>query len=212
MKKRKIISVITGDIINSRKVDTRQWLRELKKVLLTEGETPSTWEIFRGDSFQLEVKDPGRSLYMAIKIKATIRRIKGLDVRMAIGIGEKGFKAQKITESNGEAFINSGEKLETLKKEKQSLALKTPWSDFDEEMNLCIKLALVVMDNWPVKNAELVRLLLDDPTLIQSKLASRLKISQAAISGRLKRSLYADILALNTLYSKKIKSKIALVR
>ena len=50
-----------------------------------------------------------------LRIKATLKGIKNLDVRMAIGIGKREFTAFNITESNGEAFIHSGEKLESLK-------------------------------------------------------------------------------------------------
>jgi len=39
-------------------------------------------------------------------------------VRMAIGIGGKSYSGDRITESNGEAFINAGEKFEELEKEK----------------------------------------------------------------------------------------------
>lgn len=43
-------AVITGDIVNSREVNTALWLPKLKDRLL---EVSEHWEIFRGDSFQL---------------------------------------------------------------------------------------------------------------------------------------------------------------
>lgn len=110
-------SIITGGIINSRKLlSSQDWLIPLKKVLSTYGKPPKTWEIYRGDIFQIEIKDAEKSFLAAIKIKASVKSVKGLDVRMAIGIGEKTFNVPRITESNGEAFINSGEMFETLKK------------------------------------------------------------------------------------------------
>src|SRR5688572_22151866 len=129
-KKKTVTSIITGDIINSRDTHPTIWLPTLKKALAAEGKNQKTWEIYRGDSFQLEVKNPADTLLTAIRIKAKIKSIKNIDVRMAIGIGEKEFPAEKITESTGKAFVNSGEKLESLKKEKQNLAIKTRWNDF----------------------------------------------------------------------------------
>src|SRR5687768_13196988 len=100
-----MIAVITGDIINSRQVEDQQiWLAPLKKVLGATGSTPQHWEIFRGDSFQVEVAEPENSFLLALKLKSAIRSIKGLDVRMAVGSGDKTFNAARISESNGPAF------------------------------------------------------------------------------------------------------------
>ena len=209
MAKKTITSVITGDIIKSRALkNSNPWMVPLKKVLASNGTTPKDWEIYRGDSFQVEVRNPEDAVLKALKIKATIKCNKGLDVRMAIGIGTKSFIGTKITESNGEAFINSGEKLESLKKEKQNLAIKSPWNDFDEEMNLLIRLSLIATDNWTRGAAELISILLDNQDIKQNKLAKKLKISQSSVSEKKKRAFYAEIMDLEQFYRKKIKALI----
>ena len=209
MGKINITSVITGDIINSRQVkNSRLWLSPLKKTLSSEGNSPKTWEIYRGDSFQIEIKDPSKALLVALKIKVTIKCTKGLDVRMAIGIGQKDFVGPKVTESNGEAFVNSGEKLETIKKEKQNLAIKTPWPEFDKEMNLCIRLGLIAMDNWTTGAAHLIKILFDNQDITQSKLAIKLKISQSSVSEKMKRAFYSEIMELESFYQEKVKNLI----
>ena len=101
-------AVITGDIINSRKVASSLWIQDLKAILNRYGNEPKDWEIYRGDSFQLVV-DAVVALEIAFVIKATIKQHKALDVRMAIGVGSIDYIADKITESNGTAFVNSGE-------------------------------------------------------------------------------------------------------
>ena len=106
-------SIITGDIINSKGSSPKAWLPELKTILSHYGSNPVQWEIYRGDSFQLEVT-PDKALEACILIKATIKQFKNLDVRLAIGIGNKTFDSEKITESNGTAFVNSGECFEAL--------------------------------------------------------------------------------------------------
>ena len=49
------VAIITGDIIDSRKVKPETWLPALKMALSTYGKEPKHWEIYRGDSFQLEI-------------------------------------------------------------------------------------------------------------------------------------------------------------
>ena len=208
-RKNKMTSVITGDLVNSRKMkNSKKWIKPLKKILSSEGPSPSTWEIYRGDSFQLEVKDPALALLTAIKIKAAIKSIRNLDVRMAIGIGEKEFTTSTISESNGDAFVNSGEKFESLKKEKQQLAVKTRWPEFDKEMNLYIRFALIAMDSWTTGAAELIIFLLANREITQSKLAKKLKISQSSVSERRKRAFYSEIMELEALYQEKVKKLI----
>lgn len=208
-KRSSMTSVITGDIINSRKLKNAVWLKKLKRTLAEEGSSPRTWQIYRGDSFQVEVKDPAMVFLTVLRIKATLKGIKNLDVRMAIGIGKREFTAFNITESNGEAFIHSGEKLESLKKEKQTLAIKSPWPELDKEMNVCFQLALIAMDNWSPSSAELIRILIDKPEIRQKVLARKLKISQSSVSERQKRSNFTAIMDLENLFREKINHLIA---
>ncbi len=200
-----MISVITGDIVNSRKSLPENWLGLLKSELNTHGETPAEWEIYGGDSFQLLVKDPIQALLATIRIKATIRTIKPLDVRLAIGIGEMTFQSSKITECNGSAFVSSGEKYNALKKERQNLAIKSPWPGFDTTLNLCLRLGLIVMDRWPVNAAEVVRLALLNPDASQSELGSMLEKRQNTVSTRLARAHFDEVMEINELYKNSLK-------
>lgn len=198
-------SVITADIIHSRRqADPTVWSDPLKKLLGTLGKTPETWEIYRGDSFQLEIPQPAEALRTAIRIKAVIKCHPGLDVRMAIGIGKPAFRASAIAESNGEAFIYSGEKLEEIKKAKCTLAIRTPWQDFDQEMNLILRLGLIVMDSWSSKAAETVHHILEHPDMDQQHIGHQLGISQSSFSGRRKRAHLDDILDIDAIYRKKV--------
>ena len=198
-------SIITGDIINSRKVtDQKSWIQPLKKIMGDYGKTPKAWEIFRGDSFQLEIEQPEESFMAALKIKAAIRSVKGLDVRMAIGIGEKTYDATRISESNGEAFVNSGEKFEELKKIKQRLALKSPWEDIDKQLNLMITLASIAMNTWSATSAQLITLSLRYHTLSQKELGKKIKRTQSSVSERQTRAHYGEIIELEKYFRQRI--------
>src|SRR5690606_25321178 len=134
-----MVAVIKGDIIASRKLaEPAQWLHPLKKLLSSWGNTPKQWELVWGDFFQLEIPHPEQALHKALSIKALIKKIGAadspkkyspIDVRMAVGIGEKTFSGKRISESNGPAFIHAGEKFDTLKKQKINLAIQSPWPE-----------------------------------------------------------------------------------
>src|SRR5690606_7184430 len=200
-----MISIITGDIIKSRtKTQTDEWLTVLKQALETIAENPKHWELYRGDSFQLEINTIEDSFKTAMYIKACIKTIKGLDVRLAIGIGNKSFEGQSILESNGEAFQFSGETLETLKKEKCHLKIKTSNTKLDEELNLYFKLALISMDAWTTNSAEIVKLSIEKPDALQQDLGKIIGINQNAVSSRQKRAHLDTLLELDAIFRKKI--------
>ena len=200
-------SIITGDIINSSNYqDSKRWLEALKEVLKSMGREPRTWQIYRGDSFQVEIKEIVQSLQKAIKIKAAIKCIKGLDVRLAIGIGEKSYDAPKITEANGEAFVNSGQLFEKLIK--QNIAIKSPWPEVDHEINLLLSLALLTMDHWTPNSAEIVKAALDLPDATQKELGQKMNITQGRVSERLSRAGYEEIMKMNERYIELIQNKI----
>ncbi|WP_366140793.1 transcriptional regulator [uncultured Algibacter sp.] len=200
-----ITSVITGDIIKSRtQINAEVWINILKRTLSNLSSDEIYWEIYRGDSFQIEIRDWYQSFQAAVYIKACIKSIRGLDVRLAIGIGDKTYEGKNVTESNGNAFVFSGETLETLKKEKQNLRIKTSNFNIDEELNLYFKLALVFMDSWTKNSAEIVKLSIENPNALQSELGEIIGINQNAISTRQKRAHLDEIKELDLMYRQKI--------
>jgi len=125
---------------------------------------------------------------------------------MSLGFGDKTYKTKKITESNGSAFIRSGELFETLKKQKINLAVNSGNVDFDEEFNLIVQLSMSFMDSWLQQSAEFVLVAIQNPTLSQEEIGSMLGINQAAVSRRQKRSQYELMLQVERYFRKKVKS------
>lgn len=213
-----MIAVITGDIISSRKMEDQEvWLSPLKKLFNTWGKRSINWEIERGDFFQIEIPDPKKSLERAIEIKSLLRKTPTLnkskttspiDVRMAIGIGQKTYSGETISESNGTAFIYSGEKFDLLKKENITIGIKTSWHDFDEEINLYLKLTSLFMDKWTISSAELSHIVLQNPHITQNDIGKQLGIKQNSVSGRWNRANISEILAVNEMFKKKIENLI----
>nr|NQU89480.1 transcriptional regulator [Bacteroidota bacterium] len=199
-----MIGVITGDIINSQRTEPAIWLKALKEVLENWGKTPKQWEIYRGDSFQLEIKNPADALEAALQIKAAVKSIRGTDVRMAIGIGDKSHNAEKVTESNGSAFVYSGELAEELKRLKLNLAIRSHNTSFNSDMNLYLKLLIIIIDGWSDNAAKTVFAALQQPDQLQVEIGKQLGIKQNAVSSRLKRAHFDEIIEVIRMYNYKI--------
>ncbi|WP_299799977.1 SatD family protein [uncultured Maribacter sp.] len=201
-----MIAIITGDIINSENHPSSQWIDLLKNYFNQFGTSPMNWEIYRGDEFQLKVTERN-ALFTAIRIKAMLKTIKGLDVRMGIGIGLETYVGTGVTESNGPAYQRSGRNFETLKESKINLSIATGETENDRTLNLMLRLALDFMDDWSVVSAEIVTLSLDYPHYSQKEIAQQLGIKQSAVSQRLKRARLDLVLDVLSYYKELITSK-----
>lgn len=196
-------AIITGDIINSRRVNSGEWINKLSALLATIGERPKTWDIYRGDSFQIQIA-PEESLKTALIIKSLIKTNKTLDVRMSIGIGEISYSSDKITESNGSAYINSGESFDNLKK--YSLNIKTPFEEINDYFGAIFKLISFIADEWKPATAETIHYSLINPELTQKELSFKLnKKSSGTVNAALKRGGYNEIIVLLDLFNIKVK-------
>ena len=182
-----MIAILTGDIINSEHYNVSDWMSILKEYFSQLGSTPQVWEIYRGDEFQIKVAAVD-ALEVAIAIKAKIKTIKGLDVRMGIGLGEEDFVGASVSESNGTAYQFSGRIFEKLKDQKLNLALASSSAKFDATLNLILKLALDFMDDWSPVSAEIIAISLAHPDMPQQEIADQLGIQQSAVSQRQKRA------------------------
>lgn len=202
-------TTITGDIINSQRVeDPSVWLDPLKELFQHLGDTPEVWEIYRGDSFQVET-EPEDSLRIAVLIKAIIKKvqIKPLDVRLAMGIGEKTFATNHVSESMGDAFVFSGQLLDQLKDRKINLGVKSRWPGFDSDFNMMFRLALVIMDGWTHNSAEVVEVVFKEPEITQAEIGKRLGITQSSVNERIKRASLYEIIELEQYFRERLRSQ-----
>lgn len=226
--------IITGDIVSSREIqptireklfdDIGLLLTELKKTWI------NTFETYRGDSLQCEVRSPENSLRVALIIRCFFRAYfpdelkqkitprkgnkpiasKGyfatnFDVRLGIGIGVVDFiKTNKITGSDGEAFRLSGEALDKLEQGTQRLALQTFNATLNEQMEPAILLLDALIQKWTQNQAELVLYKLQDKK--EDEIASQLKITQSAVNQRTKTAQWTPIEKLILYFEKTVKT------
>ncbi|MFY1046266.1 SatD family protein [Chryseobacterium sp. GP-SGM7] len=198
-----MIAVITGDIINSQHTDTQVWITKLKNLLENWGTAPQTWEIYRGDEFQLKCNIDD-VFWRFLAIKSLIKSQENLDVRIAIGIGQENFSSEKITESNGSAYVNSGRLLNDLKSDGHTVSIKTSSDAVDRDLNILLKWASKDFDNWTMATSEIIHEMIMNQDFTQDDLAKKFAISQSSISQRLKRANYELIVETNQYFRKKI--------
>ncbi len=198
-----MIGVITGDIINSQQSASEEWMPSLKLLFETLGKTPKNWEIYRGDEFQMKTSID-EVFWIALCIKALIKKTENLDVRLAIGIGDEQFSSEKITESNGTAYVNSGRLLNEIKSDNRNFAIQTPDSGINKDLNMVFKWAVLSFDGWTSVVSEVVYEMMTNRKITQEELAKKMNITQSSISQRIKRSNFDLIIETDHYFRKKI--------
>jgi len=158
-----IKGVITGDLVNSANIAAR-WRQTIVDALNTcvknfDSITPIKIEMYRGDSFQVVVDKAEQTLAVAIALRAMLRAStpndsEVWDARVSVGIGEISFESNSILTSDGEAFQLSGRALDSMSKKR--LSVTTPWSEFNDAIELNTRFADELVSNWTVKQARVV--------------------------------------------------------
>ncbi|HLW62329.1 MAG TPA: hypothetical protein VKY33_02910 [Flavobacterium sp.] len=202
-----MIAIITGDVVHSRALAPEDWLTHLKNGLEKLGKTPKDWEIYRGDSFQFKTTAED-ALFQAVLLKAWMKYFKEIDLRMSIGVGTQNYESSKITEGNGPAFERSGEGFDALGK--KNLSINTPNESLNAAFEVMCDLALLIMDKWSEKTAEVIYLKLKNPELNQKDIAIILdKKGQGNISETLKRGGFDEVYQFINYYHQTMKRYVA---
>ena len=152
----KIGAIITGDIVDSTKMlaeERDSMLRMLQSLPeLLSPVTKIDLEIFRGDSFQIKVRNPVDSLKVALAIRAHIRSFKFAqynrqwDARMSIGIGAVEYENGTLATSDGEAYRASGRGLDAIGKCR--LIIETPWEEINKELRVSTAFSDDIVSRW----------------------------------------------------------------
>ncbi|WP_148254756.1 hypothetical protein [Aidingimonas lacisalsi] len=195
------IAVLTGDVIQSRKIrDSTRLFAVLDAIL--EGLADrygGQGERYRGDGFQLAVPQPAQGLHAAIMLRAALIQhsdeTQRWDARVAIAVGRSQWSGkQPVSEAHDDPFIRSGQTLDGMN---AHLALSLPTGRDDACLALLTRFADDMIDDWSAHSAETVLLTLQHQES-QQALAERIGISQPGVHKRLRRArwpLLSDYLA-----------------
>lgn len=208
----KTLAVATGDVIASTGFRERERLPELLReafdgVTRRIGTMVRAFEIYRGDSFQ-GVVEPEQALLAATLVRAKLRSVRlddgsrsgALDARIAIGIGTTEHSADRVVESDGEAFRASGRALDELTQGQGRLKLAGP--NVPASAEITVRLLDAIVSSWSASAADSVFLALQETNWTQAGLARRRGVSQPAISQGLRSARFAELLELLEIYDK----------
>lgn len=184
------VSVITGDLVNSRQLDTTSYISGLNALLsqLQQAKLIQRFEIFRGDAFQA-LAAPQSGLLLAVYIRIALKAMdsRQWDARIAVGLGS----GQEEATGYGSAFVNSGQALDGLMKNCR-LALK---NDND-------RTNAIVSDLLPMLDHVVSRLSQTEARIVQARIfaatnqevAEKLQKAASTVSATLKRAAYEEIM------------------
>lgn len=188
----KMVSVITGDIVNSSSLPKKEQnkIEECIRKVLEEYEDKSIFQeslnyiFYRGDSFQIVIKDSEKSFRLAMKIRLAVKKqFSENDVRMSIGIGKIENNTGQINQSTGEAFTLSGKALDEMDAHER-IVFNAKNKELNQHINISLRLLEVIIKNWTQEMCEVVDMAMGN--LSQKEMAKKIGVNQPAVSKRLK--------------------------
>ncbi|EWH03822.1 hypothetical protein [Halomonas sp. BC04] len=198
------IAVLTGDVIDSRKITDRQRLYALLDDILAELATRhgGRGERFRGDGFQLALPKAAAAMEVAIALRAALiehsEDDQRWDARIAVAVGPTGWPDDgRLATADSEPFVRSGHDLDGLSEGSAHLSLALLDETDDGSLALLTRYLDDMVASWSRYSAEVVRLSMASETS-QQAMADHLGIKQPSVHKRLRAArwpLLADTLA-----------------
>lgn len=176
--------VITGDVVNSTglgKAAFKKLIKTFETIL-----TPYTQEFYRGDSFQIYVKEPAEALRIVLRMRIEAMIIvpgaaQASDVRASIGIGNVKPPVKVLRTASDEAFVLSGRAFDSLKvPERLRIVVPDAFPVVNTALQIVSEFIDYILQKLTVKQAAVVLELLQGRT--QKDAAKHLRKSQATIN------------------------------
>lgn len=178
-----IKAILTCDIVNSTKLTPAKERKLL--AVINEIFTQHKIEFFRGDSFQVFIKEPENALVLSLLCRmAAIKLYKEqkeqvADVRISIGIGEVKQPVKVLTTAKGEAFLLSGRTFDEIAKTHQRLAITINNPIANQGLEVITDYINHIFEKISAKQAEVIFELLKGET--QKAVAKKIKKTKSTI-------------------------------
>ena len=188
-------AVITGDIVNSTQLGPareKQLLNALKLLLKSYKS-----EFFRGDSFQIYIREAAASLRVALLCRTVAIQLsdieKGIvsDVRISLGIGNVSTPVRVLASAKGEAFILSGRTFDGLTKTGKRLSISIGNSLAQAGLEVISDYIDAIYAKMTPKQADVIIELLKGKS--QKEIASRLKKSGSTVNQHVASGRWSEI-------------------
>jgi hypothetical protein len=178
-------AVLTGDIVNSTQLEPiveKELVKELSKVL-----KPYQFEFYRGDSFQVYMKEPVKSFQVALLCRSVAVSMTGdmndlsmSDVRISIGVGAVKTPVRTLATAKGEAFVLSGRSFDEMQAMGRRISIRTGNVLADIGLQVIADYTDAIYRGMTAKQAEAICGLLKGGT--QQSMALQLEKSKSTIS------------------------------
>lgn len=188
-------AVLTGDIVNSTRLKKVTEKKLLK--ILTAALAKYQFEFYRGDSFQVYVKNPVEALQTALlcrtaAISVSKNETNNLsDVRISIGIGAVTMQVKTLGTAKGEAFILSGRAFDEITGTDTRLVIATANSLANAGLQIIADYLNAILKVMTGKQAEVIFELLQKKT--QQEVAEQLKKSKSTVHQHVTAGRWAEI-------------------
>ena len=202
----RVFAVLTGDLIASRQLSTER-LAGTRACLAAGAAQFRRWqpralsgapEVFRGDAWQLALREPRWALRVALLLRALLLARNDVLTRVSIGIGAvDAVNTRRISLSTGEAFTLSGHALDRITGYfdltgalPERAAPLAAW--FPAMLHLCSGL----IRPWTRRQAEIVSLALlaDNPTHESIAASLRPRVSKQSVTESLAAARWRPLL------------------
>jgi len=178
-----IQAILTADIVNSTKITSpteKKLLKVLQQLLAT-----YKFEFYRGDSFQVYIKNPAEALRTALLCRTAAINISQdenflNDVRISIGIGQVIPPIKILGNAKGQAFILSGRAFDEIVKTEKRLVISSSNALANEAFQIMSDYINAIFNGITGKQAQVIFELLQGQT--QLSVASKLKKSKSTIN------------------------------
>lgn len=190
------MAVITGDIVRSAKLSSSDLDRVFDAVAAAAAKIAAhddaallgRVERFRGDGWQIALRDPKWSLRACLLARAQIRTLdRAFETRAVIGIGRvEHLDARSLAGSTGEAFRLSGQGLDDLRGPALfDVRAASEEPDRQELASALLALCDHVSHGWTPKQAAVFALALDPAAPGQREIGERMRpqITQQSVGG-----------------------------
>lgn len=188
-----MIAVLTGDLVDSTQLNKQTYVTSLKIMeelyqQFTDA-YQSTYELYRGDAFQLVFTQPQFVMRCAIMLKLALYSHADLShsvkVNLSVGLGDYTFLDKKNSRSQGEAFELSGRGLD--KNKEGSLTIHCAQKRLKDILELPTQFLDRLLSGLTVKQARVLLAYIQDDFADQQKIADKIGTSRQNINLHLNR-------------------------
>jgi hypothetical protein len=185
-------AAITADIVNSTLMDEASFPLLLKD--LEHCFEHDKIEFYRGDSFQVFIKDAESVLLKCIMsrlLAIQYSRQTKVDIRQSVSIGVLKSGVVKLGSNMEDLFVNSGRYFDKFQNSSRRLYISTGSPEKDFTYEIIAEYTDSLMDRLTARQAKVLYHLLSGKT--QAETATLLKLTPATISDHVKAARYEEI-------------------